>query len=100
MMVQGFKRSGLWSFAIALVMAAQLAFSFHHLEHKFDLNAPTDECALCHGISTAAPPSEAALVVAPVGYEPAPVAAPVSIFAYSLSVAGFRARAPPLSVSV
>lgn len=100
MMVQGFKRSGLWSFVIALVMAVQVAFAFHHLEHKFEAHAPGDECAICHVISTAAPPSEAETVAAPVVTGLTQIVASASSFVHSVYLTGFRARAPPFLVSI
>jgi hypothetical protein len=100
MMVQGLKRTGLWSFVIALVMAAQVAFAFHHLEHKFEAHVPGDECAICHVISTAAPPPEAETVAAPVETELTRAVAPASSFVHSVYLIGFQARAPPILVSI
>ena len=102
MMLRTIKKSGLWSFVIAVLMAAQFALAFHSLEHKFNPDAaPGDECALCQVASTMALGPTAELVAAPVrlvfvGVDVVVLDAPRE----AASPAGFRSRAPPLSLSV
>jgi len=98
-MMHCFKRSGLWMFAIALLMAAQVALALHTVDHQFSADATASEhCTLCHTATAMAP--------APVAEAPAPVLdvlatapeATVSFLVPATSVAGFRSRAPPASL--
>jgi len=100
MMLQTFKRSGLWMFAIALLMAAQLALTLHTVDHQLGLDggAASEHCTLCHAATAMAP--------APTGELPTPTlrvlgslpeAVPQSYIPATF-VAGFRARAPPVSI--
>jgi len=102
MMLRTIKRSGFWSWAIAILMAAQFALAFHSFEHKFNPASTWhgEECALCHVASTTTPEPSVVLqgptshVVERIVAVVAPLAIPAA------AVAGFRSRAPPLSVSV
>jgi hypothetical protein len=96
------KQSRLWSIAVAVLIAAQVALALHGVEHKFDLGAPpSDHCALCQVVSTLAPGPAADPIAAPTLHELTRVAA---VFAPQPRIfpspAGFRSRAPPTVVSV
>ncbi len=102
MMTRAFKRSSLWSCIVALVMAAQFAFAFHHLQHPLipDASAQSDECALCHGVSSSAPLPDLLVVTAPSHYVVVYAGIPEAPVYLAAPRIGFRARAPPISVSL
>ena len=103
MSLRQIKQSSLWSFVIALLVAAQFALAVHTLEHKFnpDLAAQGEECALCQVASTMAPGPATEPLATPNFYVFVSVLAFISPLPCAVaSPAGFRSRAPPLSVSV
>ena len=102
MMLRTIKRSGFWSLAIAILMAAQFALAFHSFEHKFNPASTwhCEECALCHVASTAAPEPTVVLQAPTSNAIDRVVAVTASQIILAVAVAGFRSRAPPLSVSV
>ena len=102
MILRTLKKSSLWSFAVAILMAAQLALTFHHLQHKMnpDVTAQGEDCAVCQVASTMAPGPAAQPVMPPA------INALLLRFSciaagpgQAAVVAGFRSRAPPISVS-
>jgi hypothetical protein len=102
MMVKSLKQSRFWAFAIAVLVAAQLALALHSFEHRFNPDVfKADECALCQVASTmAAGPASVAIslpnfefFVRELGFV-AQATRPV------IHPAGFSSRAPPLSVSI
>lgn len=102
MILKTIKPSRLWSLAIALLMAAQVALALHSLHHQIkpDALAAVEHCTLCHVAATIAPPP-VVLAVIPVGeaIAVADVCAPLALVA-AAPAAPFRARAPPLPLSV
>jgi len=100
MTLRGIKSSRFWSCAIALLVAVQLALALHSFNHDFNSDAVTrgDECAVCHVASNMAPaPADA--VIAPVSYIIAAVIADVLPAPVPAAPpAGFRSRAPPISL--
>ncbi len=101
MILKTIKHSRLWSLAIALLMAAQVALALHSLHHQIkpDALAASEHCTLCQVASTMAPP--VVLAVIPVGeaFAVADVFVPAHLIA-AAPAAAFRSRAPPLPLSV
>lgn len=101
-MIKSIKHTRLWSFAIALLVAAQVALALHSLHHQIkpDALVAGDQCTLCQVVSTMAPPP-VVLAVIPVG-EAIAVAdeiVPLELLT-TAPTAAFRSRAPPQSLSV
>jgi hypothetical protein len=99
MMLRFIKRSRLWSCAIAILMAAQVALAFHTVEHQVGAEdfSQAEHCALCQVASGMdAPPAVAAVepVTAPLDFVRPTPSAPVPSVA---PASGFHARAPPTS---
>ncbi len=95
-------RNRLWSFVVALLLAAQVALGIHQLEHRLhpELSA-SNECSLCQFASAMLDGPQAPAIVVPTfafieRLESIPEATPT----LGNAVAGFRSRAPPISVSV
>lgn len=96
------KHSRFWSFAVAVLMAALIALALHTLHHQIKPDALTagEQCTLCHVVSTMAPPP-VVLAVIPVSDAIAVADAIISMeLVAAAPAAAFRARAPPISVSV
>lgn len=102
MNLRAIKHSRLWSFAIALLMVAQVALALHSLHHQIkpDALAAGEHCTLCQVAQTMAPPPVVVAVI-PVGEAIAVADEIVPLhLAAAVRTAAFRSRAPPLPVSV
>jgi len=100
MMFRALTRLRLWPALVAVLVAAQMALSFHAVEHALSA-APPEECVICHVTHTATPGPSAAAIATPNLYLLARIIAFVPpLPSVSVSPAGFLARAPPASVSV
>jgi len=102
MILKSIKHSRLWSFAIALLMAAQVALALHSLHHQIkpDALVAGEHCTLCQVASTLAPPP-VVLAVIPVGEAIAVADEIVPLERLTAApAAAFRSRAPPHPLSV
>jgi hypothetical protein len=96
------RKPWLWSLVVSLLLAAQVALGVHQLEHRLNPDLVTsDDCALCHFASAATAGPEPQIIVPPTltMVERIEFTLP-TLPLIARDVAGFRSRAPPVSVSV
>ncbi len=95
------RRGRLWSIAIAMMLLAQFALAFHGLNHRIHPEAASlgGDCALCQVASNMAPAPESVTLAPPALSVGEYIAVAEQIAPRrSWPTAGFRSRAPPLSV--
>jgi len=98
MMLRTLKRSWLWSLAISLLMAAQIALALHSVHHEFssDIDTSSDACAICQ-VASAMSAAPDAVSIEPASYFVTRAAVPAPPPIYSAAItAAFQARAPPV----
>lgn len=94
-------RGWLWSFLVALLLAAQVGLGVHQLQHRLSPDVvASDDCKLCQFASQATPAPDPIVILPPVLV----VAAILAFLARDLLAAqhvaaGFRSRAPPVKIS-
>ncbi len=94
-------RGWLWSFLVALLLAAQVGLGVHQLQHRLNPEIiANDDCKLCQFASQATEGPEPIVVLPPALV----VAEVIALSAQAVRtaqrpVAGFRSRAPPIGIS-
>ncbi len=99
-MTRIFRHSRIWSFAVALLIAAQLGLSFHIFQDKIGDLTRGDDCALCQVASSMSAAPTAAALPLPTRF----IVIRRTTFAVlaprqAETTASFQSRAPPLPVS-
>jgi len=90
---------GLKAAAVALLLVAHLALTFHWAHHQtHDADGPAHHCAACNVVASSSPAPAAAPVVAPIYYKVVErLENGVLQASRPGSAAHFRSRAPPLA---
>lgn len=95
-------RGWLWSFLVALLLAAQVGLGVHQLQHRLNSDAvASDDCKLCQFASHVTTGPEPIVILPPTLIVAEVLTLPTQdFFAVERPVAGFRSRAPPHAISI
>lgn len=90
-------RGWLWSFLVALLLAAQVGLGVHQLQHSLSPDVvASDDCKLCQFASHATTGPEPIVILPPSLIIAVIVTLSAQVFfTAQRSAAGFRSRAPP-----
>ena len=90
-------RGWLWSFLVALLLAAQVGLGVHQLQHRLNPDVvASDDCKLCQFASHATAGPEPIIILPPSLIIAIIITLSAqSFFTAQRSTAGFRSRAPP-----